>query len=100
MVKRGGEREVGNAVVRIMTIHSFNVTVGDQVFVGRGLEEVGAVKYVAHDHLVVYIENFGDFRIEGGAVLSAHDGKLVLDPTKLEADLEKAIKNAHAGETA
>jgi hypothetical protein len=82
-----------------MTTHSFNVTVGDQVFVGRGLEEVGAIKHVAHDHLVIYIENFGDFRIEGSIVLSAHDGKLVLDPTKLEPDLKKAIKNAHAGET-
>ncbi len=82
-----------------MSIHSFNVAVGDQVYVGRKIEEVGAVKEVAKDHLIIYVENFGDFRIDGPAVLSAHDGKLVLDPAKLEPDLAKAIKNAHASET-
>lgn len=82
-----------------MSIHAFNVTVGDQVYVGTNLEEVGAVKQVAKDHLIVYIENFGDFRIDGPHVLSAHDGKLVLDPAKLEPDLAKAVKNAHALET-
>ena len=82
-----------------MALHAFTVAVGDQVFVGHGDEEVGAVRQVAHDHLIVYVENAGDFRIEGDAVLSAHDGKVMLDPAKLDAALHRAIRNAHKRET-
>jgi hypothetical protein len=82
-----------------MATHTFNVKVGDQVFVGKDDEEVGAVKQVAHDHLVVYIENAGEFRIDGPQVVSAHDGKLVLDPTKLDPAMRRAIDKAHARET-
>jgi ribosomal protein L24 len=80
-------------------MHAFNVSVGDQVFVGEGGEEVGAVREVAKDHLVIYIENAGDFRVSGPAVRSAHDGKVVLDPEKLEPEIAEAIGKAHAGET-
>ena len=79
--------------------HSFNVSIGDQVFVGEGGEEVGAVRQIARDHLVVYIENAGDFRIDGPAVRSVHDGKVVLDPEKLEPAVTDAIAKAHSGET-
>jgi hypothetical protein len=82
-----------------MATHSFSVSVGDQVFIGKGEEEVGAVRHVARDHLVVYIEGAGDFQIDGPAVLSAHDGKVILDPAKLDAKLKKAIESAHARET-
>jgi hypothetical protein len=82
-----------------MATHSFNVSVGDQVFVGSSDEEVGAVRQVAHDHLVVYIEGSGDFRVDGANVLSAHDGKVVLDPTKLDDKLAAAITHAHESET-
>jgi hypothetical protein len=82
-----------------MTVHSFGVSIGDQVFVGKGEEEVGAVREVARDHLVIYIEGAGDFRIEGPTVLAVHDGKVVLDPTKLDARLASAIEGAHGAET-
>ena len=82
-----------------MTIHSFNVSVGDQVFIDQSQEEVGAVRHVAHDHLVVYIENSGDFTIQGPAVLSAHDGKVILDPARLDETLLAAIRGAHDNET-
>ncbi|MEO8702292.1 MAG: hypothetical protein ABI867_19765 [Kofleriaceae bacterium] len=82
-----------------MTTHDFQVSVGDQVFVGDRLEEVGAVQLIAKDHVMIYIENAGQFRIEGAMVLSAHDAKLVLDPAKLEPALVKAIATAHARET-
>ena len=78
---------------------SFNVSVGDQVFVDGNLEEVGAVRLVAPDHLVVYIENAGDFRVDGGVVVGAHDGKVILDPTQLEPALSDAIAQAHASES-
>ena len=78
---------------------SFNVSIGDQVFIGQNLEEVGAVRQVAPDHLVIYIENAGDFRVDGGAVTTVHDGKVVLDPSKLDERLVDAIAHAHEGET-
>lgn len=79
--------------------HAWQVAVGDQVFVGDSDEEVGAVRVVAKDHLVIYIENAGDFRIDGPEVISAHDGKLVLDPAKLPQPLAKAVAKAHSRET-
>ena len=82
-----------------MTIHSFSVSVGDQVYVGKGEEEVGAVREVARDHLVIYIEGAGDFRVDGPAVMGAHDGKVILDPTKLDARMVRAIEGAHGNET-
>ena len=82
-----------------MTTHAFNVSVDDQVFVGDVAEEVGAVRKVEHDHLFVFIENAGEFRIDGSSVLSAHDGKVVLDPAKLDAAMMQAIGRAHARET-
>ncbi len=78
---------------------AFHVSVGDQVYVGDELEEVGAVRHVERDHLIVYIENSGDFRIDGPAVRSAHDGKLILEPTSLEPKLAEAVAHAHARET-
>jgi hypothetical protein len=81
-----------------MATHSFSVSIGDQVFVGDALEEVGAVRQVARDHLLVYIENSGDFRIDGLSVLSVHDGKVILDPTKLDPELKAAISHAHEHE--
>lgn len=82
-----------------MTTHAFNVSVGDQVFLDQNEEEVGAVRQVARDHLVIYIENAGDFTITGPAVKSAHDGKLILNPTELDAHLLDAIRGAHDNET-
>lgn len=82
-----------------MATHNFQVAVGDQVYLGQAIEEVGAVMRVAHDHLVIYVENSGEFRLEGPEVLSAHDGKLVLDPTKIEPALQDAIANAHKRES-
>lgn len=82
-----------------MAQRSFHVTIGDQVFIDAMEEEVGAVRKVAHDHLVVYIENSGDFQIEGPAVKAVHSGKVVLDPTQLSPELLTAAQHAHEHET-
>lgn len=78
---------------------AFNVEVGFQVYLGEGAEEIGAVRQVAHDHVVVYIEGAGDFVVKGPEVISAHDGKLVLDPTKISEPMRKAASHAHESET-
>ncbi len=77
----------------------FNVQVGFQVFLKEGGEEVGAVRGVSHDHVVVYVEGSGDFIIEGPAVTSVHDGKLVLNAKKLSPAMLAATKHAHDLET-
>ena len=82
-----------------MKHHGYGVAVGDQVFLDGNDEEIGAVRQVMPDHVVVYIENAGDFVVRGPHVKSAHDGKLVLDPTRADPALVDAARTAHAGET-
>jgi len=82
-----------------MTMHGFRVAIDDQVFLANNEEEIGAVRQVAVDHLVVYIENAGDFIVYGPQVQSAHDGKVILDPAKVEAKLLEAAAKAHVDET-
>jgi hypothetical protein len=78
---------------------SFHVQVGDQLFLEEGGDEVGAVREVAPDHLVVYIEAAGDFVVPGAWVRAAHDGKVVLDATKIgNPALLAAAARAHEDE--
>ncbi|HEY4180769.1 MAG TPA: hypothetical protein VGM90_28185 [Kofleriaceae bacterium] len=80
-------------------MQSLQVSVGDQVFIDQALEEVGAVRQIAKDHLVVYIENAGDFVVKGNQVKSASNGKLILDSETAEPALLAAAKKAHVNET-
>jgi hypothetical protein len=82
-----------------MADHNFNVSVDDQVFLEEGGEECGAVRKVAKDHLVVYVEGAGDFNVAGPAVKSAHDGKVVLLREHLSPEFLNAVATAHASET-
>ena len=82
-----------------MAAHNFNVSVDDQVYLEEGGEELGAVRKVEHDHIVVYVENAGDFKVDGPAVKSAHDGKVVLVREHLSPEFLKAVENAHSKET-
>jgi hypothetical protein len=79
-------------------MQALHVSVGDHVFFDHAEEEVGAVRQVAKDHLVIYIENAGDFVVRGNHVKSAHDGKVILDPETVDADLADAARKAHERE--
>ena len=78
---------------------SFQVQVGDQLFLEEGGEEIGAVRKVNPDHLVVYVEAAGDFVVPGPWVRAAHDGKVVLDPQKVDERFLAAATTAHDRET-
>lgn len=80
--------------------HTDEVTtgVGYQVYVQEGGEEVGAVREVHADHLLVYIENAGDFRVGPEEIRSVHDGKVILDPARIDDALRAAIAHAHDAE--
>jgi len=82
-----------------MKHHGYAVTVGDQVFLDGSDEEIGAVRTVNPDHVVVYVENAGEFVVRGPHVKAAHDGKLVLDPKRAEPALIDAARAAHELET-
>lgn len=79
-------------------MQALRVSVGDHVFLDHAEEEVGAVRQVAKDHLIVYIENAGDFVVRGNHVKSAHDGKVILDPETAEPALLDAARRAHESE--
>lgn len=78
---------------------AFQVQIGDQLFLEEGGEEIGAVRAVEPDHLVVYIEASGDFIVQGNWVRAAHDGKVVLDESKIDNPiLVMAAHRAHDSE--
>jgi hypothetical protein len=78
--------------------HNFEVNVGDQVFLEEGGEEVGAVRKIERDHLVVYIEAAGDFIVRGPEVKAIHYGKVVLSADLVDPKLLAAARAAHEGE--
>jgi len=80
-------------------IHNIEVSVGDHVFLDEGGEEVGAVRRVERDHLVVYIEAAGDFVVQGPEVKAVHHGKVILAPEHVDARLLAAAQGAHERET-
>ena len=82
-----------------MGMHNFEVNVGDHVFLDEGGEEIGAVRKVERDHLIVYIEAAGDFVIRGPEVKAIHHGKVVLAPEMVEPRLLEAARSAHERET-
>lgn len=82
-----------------MKHHGYGVTIGDQVYLDGNVEEIGAVREVQPDHVVVYVENSGDFVVRGPHVKSASMGKLVLDPKHAEPALLDAARVAHERET-
>jgi hypothetical protein len=84
--------------VQAMT-RNIQVNVGDQVFFEEGGEEIGAVRKVERDHLVIYIEAAGDFVVQGPQVKAAHHGKVVLDASLVDPRLLQAAQTAHERET-
>ena len=75
--------------------HKFEVNVGDHVFLDGGGEEIGAVRKIERDHLVVYVEAAGDFIVRGPEVKAIHYGKVVLAPELVDTKLLEAARYAH-----
>jgi hypothetical protein len=74
-------------------------TIGDHVFLEDGGEEIGAVRTIRPEALVIYVEGAGDFMVGADAIRAVHYGKVVLDSTQLDARLLAAAQAAHANET-
>lgn len=71
-----------------------------EVFLRGASEPVGGVREIHTDHLIVWIENRGDTRIDAEHVVDAHDGKVILDPTGMSDELRDAVGHAHDSEAA
>ena len=76
-----------------------HVIVDYEVFAAEGENAIGAVREIHPDHLIVWIENRGDTRIDAEHVASAHDGKVILETEGLPAELRDAIARAHDAES-
>jgi hypothetical protein len=76
------------------------IKVGDQTYIYDGGEESAAVRKVSPDgsQLVVYIENAGEFVVQADTVKSVHSGKVILDYSRLNRRVQKAIDHAHDAE--
>ena len=76
-----------------------DVEIDFEVFAHEGEHAIGAVREIHPDHLIVWIENRGDTRIDAEHVAGAHDGKVVLVEHGLPDALNEAIAHAHDAES-
>lgn len=74
------------------------IETGLMVFLAEGKEGIGAVRETAPDHIVVYVENSGEFAVPRTAVRRVHDGKVVLDPRQVDKALLTAVGHVHDSE--
>lgn len=74
------------------------VEVDFQVFALGSEEEFGAVREVQEGLMLVYIEDKGDTIIPLSAVVEVIEGKVIVDPARLEPELREAIAAAHRDE--
>ncbi|KAB2940040.1 MAG: hypothetical protein K8F92_07865 [Hyphomicrobium sp.] len=68
---------------------------GFMAFLGEGQEGIGAVREVAPQHIVIYVENSGEFIVPRTAVRRVHDSKVILDRRLLDRALLSAVGHAH-----
>jgi len=71
---------------------------GFDVFVREGGKAFGAVREVRRNEIVIYVENAGDFVVPTSAITDVYSEKVVLNPARLDAALQRAITQAHLGE--
>ena len=79
--------------------HALNQWPSLHVFLEDGGEEIGAVRIIRPESLVIYVEGAGDFLVKADALRAVHYGKVVLDVTKLDPQLLSAAEVAHVHET-
>ncbi|MEI9901597.1 MAG: hypothetical protein WDN31_17450 [Hyphomicrobium sp.] len=74
------------------------IETGYMVFLAEGKEGIGAVRETSPDHIFVYVENSGEFKVMRSAVRRVHDGKVLLDPHQVDKALLSAVGHAHDSE--
>jgi hypothetical protein len=74
------------------------IETGLMVFLAEGKEGIGAVREISADHIVVYVENSGEFNVPRSAIRRVHDGKVMLDPRQVDKALLTAVGHVHDSE--
>jgi hypothetical protein len=74
------------------------IELGYQAFAKGKEEEFGAVRQVRADDLVIYIEDAGDTVVPLSAVTEVIEGKVIVDTSRLEDGVRRAIEAAHRDE--
>lgn len=77
-----------------MTV-SVQVQVGNKLFAKEDGSPFGAVMEVHENGLLVDIEGAGPTALPAFAVRAVHDGKVIVDVTKLPPDVQQSIMHAH-----
>ncbi len=78
-----------------------NIEIGSQVYLKEGGGPCGAVRDLTvgnRAEITIYVENSGEFIVPMDAVRAAHDGKVILDRTRLNHSLLDALAHAHDAE--
>lgn len=71
------------------------IKTGDIVFLAEGSDGIGTVRELENDNFILYVENAGEFEISFSAITRVHDGKVLIDPTKIPARVLEAVAHAH-----
>lgn len=74
------------------------IDVGFMVFLAEGKEGIGAVRETSPDHIIIYVENAGEFRVPRSAIRRVHDGKVLLDTHQVDKALLSAVGHVHDSE--
>lgn len=74
------------------------IEIGFQAFLADGGEEFGSVRAVYPDHILLYVENAGEFPVPLSAVRSVHYQKVIFALDRLAPRLRQAIGHAHDAE--
>ena len=68
---------------------------GFMVFLADGKEGIAAVRRMTRTHLVVYVENAGEFELPLSTVTGVHSQKVMLDASRLDNAFLDAVGHAH-----
>lgn len=72
---------------------------GFMVFLADGHDPAGAVRALQDTgHVVINIENGGDFTVDATAVRDVHEGKVILDYARLPERMQEALRHLHDAE--
>ena len=81
-----------------MNVELSAIELGSQVYLQEGGDPFGGIRDVrcsGRREIIIYVENAGEFVVPADTIQSAHDGKVVLDSSKLDPSLQSAIAHAH-----
>jgi hypothetical protein len=73
---------------------------GFMVFLADGNDPAGAVRGLGDaSHVVINIQNGGDFLVHADAVRDVHDDKVILDFARLPAPMQDTLRHLHDAES-